>query len=312
MIQIGFDVGGTNIKAGIIRDMKIVTRRSARFPKEGPYQKVADVMESMAYEMLEEQNLNAAEIKSIGIAVAGRLDQTSSIVIDAHNLGFHEVPLKAEMTSRFKNIPIYLANDANAAALAELHAGALIGCKTAVLLTIGTGIGCGLILDGKMFNGGLGHGVELGHMTLIYDGPSCTCGNKGCVESVCAATWLAQEGQKAALKNETGQLYLDADGLVEKISAKTVIDCAKQGDADAMEIFDRYIGYLVAAITSIAAIFDPEVISIGGGVSLTGSFLFDPLSRLVHKNSFFKYPYKIVPAQLGNDAGMIGAAMLGN
>jgi glucokinase len=158
-------------------------------------------------------------------------------------------------------------------------------------LTLGTGVGGGLILGGKMFNGGLGHGVELGHMCLQFGGPLCTCGNLGCVETLCNAPWLIRQSSQAT-------------------DAKMVIDAAKEGDVAAKNIFDRYVDQLSSAIVSCTNLLDPEVVALGGGVSLAGEFLFAPLREQVLRKSFFHHPYKIVPATLGNDAGIIGAAML--
>lgn len=310
MIHVGFDVGGTNIKAGLVDGgAKIVTKRNVPFPK-GKYQQAAQVMENLVDDMLDETGMNRDEIRSIGIAIPGSIDTKGSVVIDAYNLGFHNVPMKDEMSRRFPGIPVYLGNDANVAALAELCAGAFKGCQTAVLLTLGTGVGGGIILNGRMFNGGMEHGVELGHMCLIHDGPACTCGNRGCVESVCTATWLTAQGKRAAEKDSNGLISKKAKNDQARVNAKTVIDSAKEGDPAAVEIFNQYVDYLSSALLSIVALLDPEVIALGGGVSLAGDFLFEPLRKKVWEKSFFKFRHKIVPAEMGNDAGVIGAAML--
>lgn len=292
MVRIGFDIGGTRIKAGIVgNDGAVLEKRSIPFRKGRPIQEITQEMRALAFEMLENIGMAGKEAAFIGVAVPGRLDRTGDVVLDAYNLGFHQVPLKAEMEICFAGIPVRLVNDANAAALAELHLGALRGCTTGVLLTLGTGVGGGLILDGKMFNGGMAHGVELGHMTLMEEGDLCTCGNRGCLETVCAATWLEKQGQG---------------------TAETVIDRAKKGDPVCREIFDRYVSHLASAIISLAALLDPEIFALGGGVSLAGDFLFEPLRQEVERRSFFKHAYRIVPTALGNDAGFMGAAMLSN
>lgn len=298
MLQIGFDVGGSHIAAGMVdEEKKIIARREIPFPTGEPYEKLIGRMAQMVLELCAECQIEVRQLDSIGLCVPGQIEETEGVVIHAHNLQLYNVPIKQELNKQFPGIPIFLANDANAAALAELHAGAFRGCKTAALLTLGTGVGGGLILGGKMFNGGLGHGVELGHMCLDLNGPLCTCGNRGCVETLCTATWLIQEGREG-LENK------------DQMTAKVVIDAAKAGDVRAKEIFDRYVDQLSSAIVSITNLLDPEVVALGGGVSLAGDFLYEPLRELVRQKSFFNYPHKIVPAELGNDAGIIGAAML--
>jgi len=311
MYQIGFDIGGTNLKVGAVDDnMKIAAKRNVAFPKGETYQNIAAIMAEQVKNLAEEIQIPATEFKSIGVATAGSIDPGGSVIIHAHNLGFHDVPMVDEMHEYFPEIPVYLANDADAAALAELHAGAFRGKKTAVLFTLGTGVGGGIILGGKMFKGGMGRGNELGHMIIQDGGPICTCGNKGCIESLCTATWLIQQGRKVIVERPVSTIYEKAEGNMNNVTAKIVMDSAKEGDTIAMDIFNTYVDHLSSAIASIAVLLDPEVIGIGGGVSLAGDFLFEPLREKVKEKSFFKVYHEVVPAQLGNDAGIVGAAML--
>ena len=310
MIHAGFDIGGTNIKAGLVDDQgRITVKRNVPFPKE-EYHSCIAVMERLIADMLTEAGLGRSAIADIGIAVPGSIDPSGSVVLNAYNLGFHNVPLREELQKRYPEIPVGLANDANAAALAELYGGVFEGCRTAVLLTLGTGVGSGLILNGKMFNGGCGRGVEIGHMTLLHGGPACTCGNLGCIESVCTATWLTARGREEAARHPQGAVAKAAGCLIEHVNAKTVVDCAKGGDPAAKAIFDTYVDHLSSAVASIASMLDPEVIALGGGVSLAGDFLYEPLRTQVKEKVFFRCDYTIVPASMGNDAGTIGAAML--
>lgn len=192
MFEIGVDIGGTNIKYGLVNEaLEIVAHGSIPFPKTTA-EDMADKLAAALRAMLAEQGVT--EIGSIGIVVPGSIDRSGEVVIAAYNLGFHDVPLRAIMQARFPGVPVYIANDANGAALAELYKGAFVGCKTAVLFTLGTGFGGGIILDGKMFNGGMNHGVELGHSYLVEGGEACTCGNHGCIEAYCAASALARDG----------------------------------------------------------------------------------------------------------------------
>ena len=310
MYQIGVDIGGTNIKIGLVDEtLEIVARGSIPFPRtEG--ETVADKLASAIRTLLTDAGVDEQQLESIGIVIPGSIDPSGKTIIDAYNLGFHGVPFQPMMAERFPHTPVYMANDANGAALAELYKGAFVGCKTAVLFTLGTGLGGGIILNGKMFNGGLNQGVELGHAYLIDDGESCTCGNHGCMEAYCSATGLARDGRKAMLTHPESMLAKNSGGDESKVDARFVIDCAKAGDETAKAVFDAYLGHLSSACASIYNILDPEVLAIGGGVCGAGDFLFEPLQQLVTDKCFYKTRGKLVPAVMGNDAGIIGAAML--
>jgi len=311
LLQVGFDIGGTNIAVGVVDDdMRIVARRSVPFPTGEPYEKTVAAMASLVEALAQEMRVPVEEFRSIGLVVPGSIDTACESVLHAFNLQFHHIPLRREMQKHFPQIPVYLANDANGAALAELHAGAFRGCKTAVLITLGTGIGGGLILGGRMFNGGLNHGVELGHMVLVDGGPLCTCGVHGCIESVCTSTWLIQQGRRSVIDYPNAMICTKAGGNMDRVDAKLVIDCARTGDAIAADIFEQYVDHLGSAVTSIINLLDPEVIALGGGVSNAGEFLFGPVRENVRKKCFFEEYGSIVHAQLGNDAGIVGAAML--
>lgn len=310
MYQIGVDIGGTNIKVGLVSEtMELLQSCSVRFPHDGARSVVKTIEDAVEF-LLQQQNITRAELESIGIVVPGSIDQKGERVIDAFNLGFHDVPLKALAEEVFAGIPVYLANDANGAALAELYAGAFRGCRTAVLLTLGTGLGGGIILGGHMFNGGLNQGVELGHMYLVNGGEHCTCGNDGCMEAYCAASALARDGRRAMQQHPESLIAVRACNMAENVDAKLVIDCAKAGDETAKAVFDQYIDSLSSACASIYNLLDPEVIAIGGGVCGAGEFLFAPLRERTVAKCFCKTNRTLVPAELGNDAGMIGAAML--
>ncbi len=310
MYQIGVDIGGTNIKVGLVNEtMELVQTCSVRFPHDGARSVVKTIEEAVDF-LLRQQAIARKDVESVGIVVPGSIDQKGERVIDAYNLGFHDVPLKALAQEAFGEIPVYLANDANGAALAELYAGAFRGCKTAVLFTLGTGLGGGIILNGHMFNGGMNQGVELGHMYLVNGGEHCTCGNDGCMEAYCAASALARDGKRAMEQHPESLIAACAGGSPENVDAKLVIDCAKEGDKTAKAVFDQYTDSLSSACASIYNLLDPEVIAIGGGVCGAGEFLFAPLREKTTGKCFYKTHGKLVPAVLGNDAGMIGAAML--
>jgi len=313
MYQIGVDIGGTNIKIGLIDDqLQIVRRTSVPFPHVSGNE-VAALIAAESYKLLSDHGCTQADLRSVGVVVPGSIDPTGSTVIHAYNLDFHGVPLKTYLQEQFHNeVPVYLANDADGAGLAELGRGAFAGCETAVLLTLGTGVGGGLIFGGKMFSGGKRQGVELGHMPLVAGGEPCSCGNKGCIEAYCSASALSRDGIRAMQAHPESMLAVKSGGDVKVIDAKFVIDCAKEGDETALAVFDAYVDHLASACISMIHLFDPEVIAFGGGVCKAGDFLFQPLREKVANQCFYSDFAKIVPAVMGNDAGMIGAAMLGS
>ncbi len=311
MYQIGVDIGGTSIKIGLVNDdLQIVSRASIPFPHVGG-EGVAAALAAAVRELLDANGLSEAHMAYIGAVVPGSIDPTGEIILDAHNLGFHDVPFKKLLEAQFPKNTVYLANDADGAALAELGCGAFQGCKTAVLLTLGTGVGGGVILGGKMFSGGCGRGIELGHMQLAAGGELCTCGVRGCIEAYCSATALIREGIKAMKAHPESTLTTLSGGDESVLTGKFIIDCAKAGDAAARAVFDTYVDYLGSACVSIVHLLDPEVIAIGGGICHSGEFLFEPLRKNVLEKCFFDSCGSIVPAVMGNDAGIIGAAMLG-
>lgn len=310
MYRIGFDIGGTNIAAGVVDDsLAVVARMTQPFQKQAYPGALAETVAKMTHALCEKAGLNETPA-SVGIAVPGSIDPAAERVIDAYNLDLHDVPLRAEVRAHFPQTPVFLANDADAAALAELYAGAFRGAKSAVLFTLGTGVGGGVIVNGRLWRGGMGHGVELGHMALDIGGTRCTCGMRGCIETRCAATTLIREAREQLAAGEHGLLFERTGGDAARVDAKLVVDCARAGDPAASAIFARFVDALGSAVVSVIHLLDPEVIAIGGGVSLAGEFLFAPLAENVREKCFFSEFARIVPAQLGNDAGIVGAAML--
>ena len=308
MYRIGVDIGGTNISLGLLDDdLEIRASRSIPFQRGGD--RVAKIIAEQVHMMLEEAGIGQEELSCIGVAVPGSIDPAGELVINAYNLGFHNEPLRLLIQAHFPDLPVAIGNDADAAVLAELYKGALKGCKTAALYTIGTGIGGGFILDGRMFRGGRGNGSELGHAILVVGGIKCTCGVAGCVESYCSATAIIRQANMAMTAHPESLLYKHTAGAPEVMTAKLAIDCAKAGDKAALEVFRAYVGYLGSAIASMMNMLDMEVVAIGGGVSGAGEFLFEALSADVDSKCFFKNHGSVVPARMGNTAGVVGAAM---
>lgn len=313
MVYIGIDLGGTNIAVGVVSEAgSILAEASTKTLAQRPYQELVRDMADCAKKALAKANLTVDDVKSIGVGIPGTADQEKGLVIFCTNLGWANVPLRDEM-QKYINKPVFIDNDANVAALAENFAGVSAGCKSSVLLTLGTGVGGGIIIGGKTWTGAHGRGGEVGHMTLIPDGVPCTCGNNGCLERYCSATAIIRMAQQECLGYPDSAILSKAGGDPEKINAKIVIDAAKEGDPVAVRVFDQYARYLALAINTITAFFDPEMVVLGGGVSQSGDFLLNAVRALLPRYLMFKAlpGPRLELARLGNEAGIIGAAMLG-
>lgn len=313
MVYIGIDLGGTNIAVGVVTEAgSILAEASAKTLYQRPYQEIVKDMAACAFKALEKAGLTAADVKSIGIGIPGVADQKEGRVIFCTNLAWHDIPLRAEL-QKYIDKPVYIDNDATVAGLAESYAGVSAGCQSSVFFTLGTGVGAGIVIDGKPWSGAHGVGSELGHMTLVVDGVPCTCGNDGCVERYCSATAIIRMARQACLGYPDSDILRRAGGDPEKINAKIVIDAAKAGDPTAMRVFDRYAKYLAITINNVTAFLDPEMIVLGGGVSHAGKFLLDAVCAQLPRYLMYKTlpSPRIELAKLGNEAGIIGAALLG-
>lgn len=307
MYSIGIDIGGTTIKAGLVGEgFELIESISCVTPS-GSAEKLASAVAELVSEL--KRRAGAEVCNKIGVTVPGTFDE-NGIVKRLCNLGVNDIPLVALIENELPGAVITLCNDADAAALAELRAGSLQGVETGVVITIGTGIGAGVIINGRLFTGGLKRGTELGHAVLRHGGKLCSCGNRGCAETLCSATALAAMAQTACNERE-GMIYsLFKQG--RPADAKLLIDCAAAGDPYAVKAFASYMEALSDLTASCVNVFDPQVIAIGGGVSAAGDFLLEPLRVKTAEKCFFGSCGKIVAALLGNDAGMIGAAAAAN
>lgn len=312
-MYIGVDIGGTNVAVGLVNEEgRIVHKGEVPTGVGRPFEEIMKDIADLIKRVVQESDYKLEDVKAIGVGAPGLPDDEKGIIVFASNLDWHNAPVRAEL-SKYFDVPIRIENDGNTAGLAEAVAGACKGVDNSITLTLGTGIGSGIIINGKPYSGSHCIGAELGHIIVQVDGIQCTCGNKGCWERYASATALIREGKKAAQGNPHSLIYKSVEGDLDKITAKTVIDAAKEGDATALEIFDKYIYYLAMGIITIINSFDPAIIAIGGGVAKAGDFLLDALKKKVAEHIFYKdAPYaKITRAELGNDAGIIGAAMLG-
>lgn len=315
MYYIGIDLGGTSIAYGIVtEDGQIVQfDRSPTRYKEG-YEAVLSDMVSVCKKMLKENNIGEKEIISIGIGAPGTIDTGSGTILYANNLEFKNVNVRAYFKNHF-DLPVYLDNDANCAALGESVAGAAKGYKNSVTVTLGTGVGSGIIIDGKLYSGAFGGGGELGHHVIVVDGIECNCGRKGCMESYCTANALIRDAKSAIQEAPDSEIWKLCKNNADNINAKTVFDAYNLNDTTAKALVKNYVYYLADGLANAINILQPEVIVIGGGVSLAGESLLEPLRSSVYAKLYGGSELsstKIEGALLGNDAGIIGAAFLKN
>jgi glucokinase len=310
---IGVDLGGTNIKAGVVtRDGRILHQVSIKTNAHRPADEVIADIAGAARLVLREHGTDISEIESIGVGSPGAIDDKNGVVIFAGNLNWINVPLAQKLSDEL-GIPAYVSNDANVAAYAEYLFGAGKGRQSLYLITLGTGVGGGYVLDGKIQSGFHGVGMEIGHMILVPEGKLCTCGNRGCLESYASATGIINMGKDAMSENPDCEIAIKADYKPENITAKLIIDLAKEDDEIALKIFEDYTRYLAYAVVNIINFNDPEVILFGGGVSRAGEFLLDSIKKEVAPRIFCKQaPYsEVLLSEMGNEAGVIGAALLG-
>lgn len=314
MYRIGVDLGGTNIAVGIVNDnMELVYKSSVPTGATRPGEEIVADIAMLCRKVCDEVGVALSDIKSIGIATPGIANHDTGVVEYANNLPFKKFPiadlLKAQLGG---NVPVRIENDANAAAWGEACAGAAKGSSNSIMITLGTGVGGGIILDGKIYSGFNYAGAELGHIVIQVDGAPCSCGRHGCWEAYSSATALIRmTKEKIEECKAEGRDTLMAKA--ERVSGRTACDCMRAGDEAAKEVYDKYIKYLASGLATIINIFQPEIISLGGGISGEGQSLIDSLLPVVRGE---QYGGGIVPltdiriAKLGNDAGIIGAAML--
>lgn len=312
---IGIDLGGTNIKAGVVtEDFKIIGKATTKTLCPRPAKDICDDMAKVSIEACRDAGISVDDVEWIGIGTPGIADNVNGTIPYSNNLDFHDVPVRKYINEHISK-PVYVANDANAAAYGEFVAGAAKGARNAVCITLGTGVGSGIIVDGKILTGSNFAGGEIGHMVIEVDGPQCTCGRKGCFEVFSSATGLirmtkeAAEADKDSILNE----YYVSDG--NRYSARHAFNAMRAGDKAGKAVVDKYVKYLAAGITNTINTFQPDILCIGGGVCNEGDPLLVPVKELVASEVYTRMipkNTKIVVAELGNDAGIIGAAFLGN
>ena len=318
MYRIGVDLGGTNIAAGIVNEEgKILYKASVPTNAGRPAEEIAADIAALCNRLCEQNGVSPDEIAGVGIATPGVADDEAGEVVYANNLPFRHFPIASLVSKDFYGKKVHLANDANAAAWGEAVCGAAGGSKNSVMITLGTGVGGGIILDGKLFTGGNNAGAELGHIVIEHDGRPCSCGRRGCWEAYSSATALINMTKEKIEECHKSGRATKMDELAAakgKVSGVTAFAAMRAGDEAAAEVVDTYLRYLACGLTNIVNIFQPDVISLGGGVSNEGQSLVEALLPLIREE---QYGGNIEPltqlkiAKLGNDAGIVGAAMLG-
>lgn len=313
MYRAGIDLGGTNIKAGIVdENQKILIEDSVPTRAKRPYEEVVKDMADLVKRLLAQLGTGDEELSGVGVGSPGTVDAAQGVVLYSNNISWENVPL-AEELSKYFSCPIGISNDANCAALGEVKAGAAKEIANAILLTLGTGVGGGIIIDGKVFEGAHAGGAELGHTSLIFDGEACTCGRKGCVEAYVSATALIRDAKRAAEKHPASKMNELCGDDLSDMNGKIPFDAAWAGDAAAKEVVEAYITYLGEAIANFVNIFRPDVVLLSGGVCNQGEKLTGPLSLYIKDKCFAKeraFIPEVKCAILGNSAGIIGAANL--
>ena len=311
MIAIGIDIGGMSIKgAAVDSNGRVYEKFSMPFVKGEPGEVTIRKLADLVKEYIASNHLDG-KIEGIGIGSPGTLDVEHGVVNYANNLGWNELPV-AKLMNEVLPYPIRLTNDANAAAYGEAKFGAGKSYETVIMLTLGTGVGGGIIINGQLFEGNQAKGGELGHTVIVVDGEQCTCGRKGCLEAYASASALIRETKKAMLANKRSLMWKICPEI-ELVGGKVVFEGVAQGDKVATNVLNNYIKYLGEGILNYCNIFRPNVIVLSGGIANAGAPLFDPLNEYV-KERHYGYKatpeVKVVPAELGYDSGKIGAAAL--
>ena len=302
---IGIDLGGTNIKAGVVdENFNIISKATCKTNLPRPAEEICKDMAEIALVAVDNANLTLNDIVSVGIGSPGTCNSATGIIEYSNNLGFLNFPVVKLMKTHIPK-PCFVEND--------VIAGAAKGANDAVCITLGTGVGGGIIIDKKIYSGFNFAGAEIGHTVIDPNGPECTCGRHGCFEVFSSATGLIRMTKEAMEYNKDSLLW-KASEEEGKVSARTAFNAMRMGDTTAQAVVDKYIKYLACGIVNTINVFQPDILCIGGGVCNEGDPLLLPLKALVEKEVYTKNSPKnteIVIAQLGNDAGIIGAAFLG-
>lgn len=309
---VGIDLGGTNVKTAIVdRDGKIIVEDSRPTAPPGQPEKVADDMVRAIETVVEQSGLDKEQVLGIGIGCPGTVDPNSGVVIYSNNLDWHEFPLGDVLQDKTR-MPVFMGNDANVAALGEVMAGSAKDAESAVVITLGTGVGSGVIFNSTILTGYNSGAAEFGHMVIVKDGEQCTCGRRGCLEAYAAAPGLIRDTKRAMQANPESLMWKVCPDI-DKVDGRTSFDAKAMGDAVATKVVEDYVGYLACGLANIINGLQPEIVSLGGGVANQGENLLVPLREKVFEEVYGGKGEKhtrIESCTLGYKAGIIGAAML--
>ncbi len=314
MITLGVDLGGTNIVVGAVdENYRILAKTKAKTRAGRSAEEIMQDIARLCREAAQQAGVSFSDVESVGIGCPGTCNTETGVVEYANNLHFNNVPVVARM-NEILGIPVYIGNDANAAALGEALAGAAKGANSCVCITLGTGVGGGVVIDGKIYEGCNYAGAELGHTVIQMGGEPCTCGRTGCWETYASATALVRQTKHAMEYHPRSKMWELVEGDLSRVNGLTAFDGMRAGDVTAAAVVDRYLEYVACGVINVINIFQPDIVCIGGGISHEGETLLVPLREKVvleRYSKFCKRQTDIVAAVLGNDAGVIGAACLG-
>lgn len=308
-MYIGIDIGGTNIAAGIVSgDGKIISKTSIPTLLPRNYTEIVKDIAELINKLSADEGLDVKDIEGIGIGCPGSIDTKNGVVAYSNNLKMNNAPVADELKKYF-NVPVSMLNDADAAAYGEYMVNGN-DADSFIFITLGTGVGGGIVINKKVYSGSNGAGGELGHITLVHDGIPCNCGNVGCWEAYASVTALIRQTKEAMEKYPESKMkeFSEKEG---KVSGRTAFDAAKAGDSAAKAVVSQYLEYVASGLVSIINVFQPEKLVIGGGISKEGDYLLNPIREYCNKHEYNKYLKKveISIATLFNDAGIIGAAL---
>lgn len=314
MYRAGIDLGGTNIAAGLVDDnYNIVSYKSIKTNTDNNPYLILDDIVKLVHDLCAGEGISYGDVVQIGAGMPGTANKDTGILEYSNNLKFDNVPIISYLEEKLDR-PVKFDNDANTAAYGEyLAAGKDKDIKSFIMITLGTGVGGGVITDGKLLTGCNYAGAELGHIVIEMNGAPCTCGRKGCFEAYGSVTALISQAREAMKSNTDSLLWKYCHGNSDGLNGKKICDCVREGDKTAVSVMERYTEYLVEGITNIINIFQPEQLCIGGGISASADLFMDVLKAEVRArsyNHFAKKQTEITKAVLGNNAGIIGAAFL--
>lgn len=314
MYKVGVDLGGTNIAVGVINDKyEIIGRGKAKTNMPRPAKEIFDDIVKCVKTAVANAGIDLSEVECIGIGTPGSVDKQNGVIMYANNLDFYNVPAVEMINEQLPGIKVYLENDANCAALGEALAGSGKGKNSFVAVTLGTGVGGGVVLDGKLLTGCNDAGGEIGHIAIKFDGEQCNCGRVGCWERYASATALVNQTKSAMLEHKDSVMWELCDGKIENAGGRTAFDGMRAGDKYAKEVCDNYIYYVAVGAANVVNIFQPDMLCFGGGICNEGDTLLKPLEKHVAQMRYSKnheIQTQICVATLGNDAGIIGAALV--